>query len=477
MSFHQHIAVLPSSEESDIAELAAAQHGAGDDMEKGDRNPSDGRTQEELDLEFALTLAASQEDYLEYERTMFGGHGMSVIPLSNENGSNGNSGNMRYSHVPYSSPGGTVATPKRNPMAPGDMESNAKIFDSPEYDPYSTMVDGVAKNSNNYDGDGNVGVNRPSGDGHNGGNSGGSRWSSGWFDDLSLARTLQAMEFEIDEEMRRLEAFNDDFNNKEYSASSCRRQMLTLSTFIVFVQVLIVFIMLVTDGIAPSEDNPMIGPPGETLVIWGAKEGALIKYSRQWWRTISPVFLHAGILHVGSNGFIQLRVGGYLNRVYGTWKWMVIYFTSGVFGNMCSCIFLPDNIGVGSSGAVLGMLSSWIIWIIFRWKKIPRENKQRRNCQLTMVTVAVVVTLATSFAPYVDFAAHFGGSIMGLLMGGLFLSEELDNVRTKMITRGVCIAIFITLFVWATYYLVHDFEPQDNRDLWENNDDWSKHGF
>ena len=253
--------------------------------------------------------------------------------------------------------------------------------------------------------------------------------------------------------------------------------MLTVSTFIVFVQVLIVFIMIVTDGIAPSETNPMVGPPGETLVIWGAKEGALIKYSKEWWRTISPVFLHAGILHVGSNGFIQLRVGGYLNRVYGTWKWLIIYFVSGVFGNMCSCIFLPDSIGVGSSGAVLGMLSSWIAWIIFRWKKIPAENKQRRNCQLMMVTVAVVVTLATSFAPFVDFAAHFGGSIMGLTMGGLFLSEELDNATTRMMTRGTCIVIFVVLFAWSTHYLVHDFEPEDDRDLWANNDDWSKHGF
>jgi hypothetical protein len=32
-----------------------------------------------------------------------------------------------------------------------------------------------------------------------------------------------------------------------------------------------------------------------------------------------------------------------------------------------SCIVLPDPVGVGSSGAVLGMLASWIVWILFRW--------------------------------------------------------------------------------------------------------------
>jgi hypothetical protein len=32
-----------------------------------------------------------------------------------------------------------------------------------------------------------------------------------------------------------------------------------------------------------------------------------------------------------------------------------------------SCCFLPESVGVGSSGALMGMLSSWVVWIIFRW--------------------------------------------------------------------------------------------------------------
>ena len=57
--------------------------------------------------------------------------------------------------------------------------------------------------------------------------------------------------------------------------------MASVSTLIVLVQVLIMVIMIVTDGIAPSSENPMVGPPATTLVIWGAKEGGLIKYQGQ----------------------------------------------------------------------------------------------------------------------------------------------------------------------------------------------------
>jgi membrane associated rhomboid family serine protease len=240
---------------------------------------------------------------------------------------------------------GTTATPRKNPIISSDIELGTTIifpdnstrpsaWQQPPLRPTSAPV---------------------------------ATTTGGWFDDLSLARALQAMEFEIDEEMVRMEQFNEDFENKEHRASSCYRQMRTLSSLIVFVQVLIMIIMICTDGITSSTDNPMIGPPVTTLVHWGAKESSLIKYKHQWWRTISPIFLHAGLLHIASNAFIQLRVGGYLNRIYGTWKWMFIYMISGIFGNMMSCIFLPDAVGVGSSGAVLGMLSSWMVWLVFRW--------------------------------------------------------------------------------------------------------------
>jgi membrane associated rhomboid family serine protease len=221
----------------------------------------------------------------------------------------------------------------------------------------------------------------------------------------------------------------------------------------------------------------MVGPPAATLVIWGAKESALIKFRKQWWRTISPIFLHAGILHVLSNGFIQLRIGGYLNRVYGTPKWLFIYFISGIFGNMMSCIFLPDSVGVGSSGAVLGMLSSWIAWIIFRWNKIPPESTSQRNCQLLMVTAAVVATLATSFAQFVDFAAHFGGAYAGFLWGIILLSYELDNERNRLAARVTSFLIFLASFIWAVYTLTNNWHPIDTRSEWENTDDWHKHGF
>jgi rhomboid protease GluP len=87
-------------------------------------------------------------------------------------------------------------------------------------------------------------------------------------------------------------------------------------------------------GYAPRWENPMIGPPATTLVRFGAKEAALIIIKSQWWRLVSPIMVHSGILPMLPNVAIQLWVGGYLNLVYGSWKWFWIYLVSGVFGVM-----------------------------------------------------------------------------------------------------------------------------------------------
>lgn len=288
--------------------------------------------------------------------------------------------------------------------------------------------------------------------------------------DWTFARTLQALEFEIPNEAME----ESDFSRKEYRASrSCTRQLLTVSFFICIVQIALLVAMIQTDGYDPS--NPVMGPPVTTMVRWGAKETGLIVIKNEWWRLLSAVMLHAGILHILSNVAIQVRVGGYLNLVYGTWKWLWIYFSSGIFGAMMSCLFLPSSVGVGSSGALMGMLSSWVVWIIFRWQKIPDECKKQRNCQLMVVAGSIVLTLATSAMPNVDWAAHLGGAIQGTLWGFILLSNELDNTGNRNKLRVIAMLLSLGLFGFSLYYMICVLQPSTSLfSLWADNDDWGR---
>ena len=58
---------------------------------------------------------------------------------------------------------------------------------------------------------------------------------------------------------------------------------------------------------------------------------------------------------------------GFLSALWGRFTWLLIYFTSGIFGNIMSVIESPDAVAVGSSGGLMGVLSAWAMFIILTW--------------------------------------------------------------------------------------------------------------
>lgn len=101
--------------------------------------------------------------------------------------------------------------------------------------------------------------------------------------------------------------------------------------------------------------------------------------------------------------------------------------------------------------------------------------KSQRNCQLIIVMISVIVTLATSFTPNVDWAAHIGGSIQGILWGIVLLSSELDHERNQLWLRICASIIAIGLYAYSLYYMIVILNPStENLDYWEENDDWHR---
>jgi len=138
----------------------------------------------------------------------------------------------------------------------------------------------------------------------------------------------------------------------------------------------------------------------------------LIK-SGQIWRFFTPIVLHAGILHLFMNLFTQLRYGLYLERKWGTVKYILIYLISGIGSVLLSCLAAPMTTSVGACGAVSGLLGAHFIIIILSWKK---TNPMLRTSMLSQVLFWIVLLLLTPILlKYIDFWGHLGGLICGMI--------------------------------------------------------------
>jgi len=80
----------------------------------------------------------------------------------------------------------------------------------------------------------------------------------------------------------------------------------TVSMWLAILQIFMLLICLaLSNGLAPAKINPMFGPYPTILNTLGAKNAALIVYRYEWWRLVSPMFLHTGFIHLLVRGYVM----------------------------------------------------------------------------------------------------------------------------------------------------------------------------
>src|SRR5260370_3466719 len=84
-----------------------------------------------------------------------------------------------------------------------------------------------------------------------------------------------------------------------------------------------VFIAMTMAGVSMLDN-----PPGPDLVRWGAHFG-LLTVSGQWWRLLTCVFIHGGLLHIAFNMWCLWDLGRLAESVYGHWTFAVVYLVTG----------------------------------------------------------------------------------------------------------------------------------------------------
>jgi membrane associated rhomboid family serine protease len=156
------------------------------------------------------------------------------------------------------------------------------------------------------------------------------------------------------------------------------------------------------------------------------------------WTILTSMFMHAGLFHIFANMFSMFFIGGLVEKIIGSKRYLRFYLFAGIF----SAIFFVlvsyffggiDNYAVGASGALFGLVGFLMIitpnlpvYIMF----IPIPIKMKYAAPGILILLWII-SLAGNIP--IGNTAHLGGLIVGLVYG-FYLRINYKN-KTRAIEK------------------------------------------
>jgi len=178
------------------------------------------------------------------------------------------------------------------------------------------------------------------------------------------------------------------------------------------------------------------GAQGEVLVAYGAKLNSKIAEGGEWWRLVTPIFLHVqlpglGPLHLLANMYGLWQLGPYVERLYGSARFVVFWVAAGVAGSAASFLTVRPDLQTnvfgrflfrsfdaptaGASGALFGLVGVLLVFGIKFRHELPAGF--RRAFGFGMLPMVFINILIGYFGRgLVDNAGHMGGLAAGVLL-------------------------------------------------------------
>lgn len=197
------------------------------------------------------------------------------------------------------------------------------------------------------------------------------------------------------------------------------------------------------------------GGGGGLAILWGL--GARTQYplgmsipweylaaSGQWWRLVTAMFLHGGLIHIGFNMTALMQLGPPLEELYGSSRYFFLYVLTGAFGFLVSAF--TGHLSLGASGALLGLVGAMLAITTKRGGAFMRDLRSR-------LISSVVLLFAIGLMPIgIDNYAHGGGLVAGFVLGKIFADREPTTAGERK--RAYVLGWLAGLTVLASFVLM-----------------------
>jgi len=205
-----------------------------------------------------------------------------------------------------------------------------------------------------------------------------------------------------------------------------------------------VFVAMAMAGVSLTE------PTIQQILPWGANVGPWT-LGGQWWRLITYMFVHSGIIHIAFNMWCLWDLGALCESLYGPWTYLALYFISGIAGGIASVGWHPGGVSVGASGAIFGLAGALIASFKLGEFSLPRTAI---SGVLRPLLLFVAINLIWGFASTLtDNAAHLGGLLSGAMIGALVarLAPDRRAMGKRVLVLGLAAAVVAGGWLWVVH--------------------------
>jgi len=177
----------------------------------------------------------------------------------------------------------------------------------------------------------------------------------------------------------------------------------------------------------------------------------------QFYRLWTSLFLHAGLLHLLLTVVIQLYLMRDMEKVCGPFRIGIIYFGSGMAGNLASAIFIPYRAEAGPAGAQFGVVATLIVEVLNVWPILISPG-----IALGKLLAIVFIFFMLGLLPWVDNYAHIVGFFTGFLLSyALMPYIAFDRTIHSRTRRAILIVLCLlsVFLILAVLFVIFYYTP------------------
>ncbi len=176
--------------------------------------------------------------------------------------------------------------------------------------------------------------------------------------------------------------------------------------------------------------------------VWGPaiREG-------QYYRLLTGIFLHGGILHLLFNCYALYVIGSQVENFLGRIKFAIIYLVAGISGALFSVIFGGNFASIGASGAIFGLMGA-LVYFGYHYRVYLGTVIKSQIIPL------IVLNLFLGFCVTgIDNFAHIGGLIGGTLMS-IALGVKDKSSWFERMNGWIITIIFLAFSIYMAFFYV-----------------------